>query len=98
MWRARSRRPSRCSGATRRREPQFADYASELRSISVDVVASFIHPETGDPVLDRWTSEALFGWLVESTLTWLDHGDPALDSAFVARATAGLSALRSALS
>jgi AcrR family transcriptional regulator len=80
------------------REPQFADYASELRSISVDVVDQFIHLETGNAVLDRWTSEALFGWLVESTLTWLDHGDPALDPEFVERATAGLTALRSAWS
>jgi AcrR family transcriptional regulator len=80
------------------REPQFADYASELRSISVDVVHQFIHLETGNAVLDRWTSEALFGWLVESTLTWLDHGDPALDPAFVERASAGLTALRSAWS
>ncbi len=78
------------------REPQFADYASELRSIAVDVVHRFVQPETGDPRLDRWASEALFGWLVESTLTWLDHGDSTLDAQFVERATDGLLALRGA--
>jgi AcrR family transcriptional regulator len=80
------------------REPRFADYASELRSIAVDVVASFVNLDTGNPVLDRWTSESLFGWLVESTLIWLDHGDPALDDQFLERATAGLGALRTTLS
>ncbi len=80
------------------REPRFADYASELRSIAVGVVARFVQLDTGNPVLDRWTSEALFGWLVESTLVWLDHGDPALDDRFLERATAGLGALRTAWS
>ncbi len=80
------------------REPQFADYASELRAIAVDVVRRFVQPDTGDPALDRWAGEALFGWLVESTLTWLEHGDPALDAEFVERATSGLSALRHACS
>jgi len=78
------------------RETQFADYASELRSVAVAVMARFVQLDTGDPVLDRWTNEALFGWLVESTLIWLDQGDPALDSEFVERTTSGLSALRTA--
>jgi AcrR family transcriptional regulator len=80
------------------REPQFAEYASELRSISVDVARRFIPVESGDPVIDRWMAESLFGWLVEATLTWLERGDPAHDAAFVDRATQGLVGLRAAWS
>jgi AcrR family transcriptional regulator len=80
------------------REPQFAQYASELRSISVDVVRQFVPVLGGEPVVDRWMGEALFGWLVEATLSWLERGDPALDPEFVERATAGLRGLRSAWS
>jgi hypothetical protein len=80
------------------REPQFAQYASELHSISVDVVRQFVPVLGGDPVVDGWMGEALFGWLVEATLSWLERGDPALDPEFVERATAGLRGLRSAWS
>lgn len=80
------------------REPQFAEYASELRSVSVDVVRRFIPVASGDAVIDRWMGESLFGWLVESTLTWLERGDATLDGEFVERATAGLVGLRSAWS
>ena len=57
------------------REPQFAAYAAELRSVSVSVVRQLSELDTGDEVLDAWRSEALFGWLVETTLTWLERGD-----------------------
>jgi AcrR family transcriptional regulator len=80
------------------REPQFAEYASELRSISVEVVRQFIPVRSGDATLDRWMGESLFGWLVEATLTWLERGDPSLDAEFVERATAGLTGLRAAWS
>lgn len=76
------------------REPQFADYAAGLRSVSVDVVRKIAALDRGDPVLDRWMGEALFGWLVEATLSWLEHGDPARDDDWLERATEGLRALR----
>src|SRR5687768_6661691 len=76
------------------REPQFADYAAELRSVSVDVVRKIAAIDRGDAVLDRWMGDALFGWLVEATLTWLDHGDPHRDDDWLDRATEGLRALR----
>lgn len=78
------------------REPQFAEYAAELRSVSVDVVRKIAALDRGDALLDRWMAESLFGWLVESTLTWLDHGDPARDDDWVERATGGLRGLRDA--
>jgi AcrR family transcriptional regulator len=76
------------------REPQFAEYAAELRSVSVDVVRKIAALDRGDPLLDRWMGDALFGWLVEGTLTWLEHGDPARDDDWYERATDGLRALR----
>lgn len=76
------------------REPQFADYAAELRSVSVDVVRSIAALDRGDALLDRWMAEALFAWLVEATLTWLDVGDAARDDDWLERATIGLRALR----
>lgn len=76
------------------REPQFAAYAGEFRSVSVRVVREIGRLDTGDDVLDAWFAEAVFGWLVEATLTWLERGDPARDAEFVSRATLGLRALR----
>jgi AcrR family transcriptional regulator len=80
------------------REPEFAEYARQLRSVSVDVVRRLIPLANENPVIDAWIAESLFGWLVEATLTWLECGDPALDGEFVERATAGLVGLRSAWS
>jgi AcrR family transcriptional regulator len=79
------------------REPQFVAYAAELRAISVSVVRQLTELHTGDELFDAWHAEALFGWLVETTLTWLERGDPARDDAFVRQASAGLRALRTAL-
>ena len=77
------------------REPQFAAYAAELRSVSVTVVRQLSALDTGDELLDAWRSEALFGWLVEATLTWLEQGNPDRDEEFVRATSMGLRALRS---
>ncbi len=79
------------------REPQFAAYAAELRSVSVAVVRDLTALETGDEVLDAWYSQALFGWLVEATLTWLECGHATRDDDFVRQTSAGFRALRAAL-
>jgi AcrR family transcriptional regulator len=79
------------------REPQFAAYASELRAISVNVVRQLTGLDSGDELLDTWRAEALFGWLVEATLTWLERGDHRRDEEFVQQTSAGLRALRDAL-
>lgn len=78
------------------REPEFAEYAYELRSISVAVLRQFVGLDSGDAVLDVWLADALFSWLVETTLSWLELGDAGLDDQFVERVTEGLSRLRSA--
>ncbi|MGH9017386.1 MAG: TetR/AcrR family transcriptional regulator [Acidimicrobiales bacterium] len=78
------------------REPRFSAYAADLRTVAVDVVRRLSAIDSGDDVLDRWRAEAVFAWLVESTLTWLDHGDPAGDDLFVGETSAGLRAMRNA--
>jgi AcrR family transcriptional regulator len=78
------------------REPQFADYASDLRSLAVNVVHQYIPMTSGDPVMDRWKTEVLFTWLVETTLSWLEMGSPERDDAFIEEVTQGLVALRNA--
>jgi len=79
------------------REPQFAAYAAELRSVSVAVVRELTSLGTGDELLDAWRSEVLFDWLVEATLTWLQRGDAARDDEFVQQTSAGFRALRMSL-
>lgn len=80
------------------REPQFAAYAAELRAVSVDVARQLTALDTGDELLDAWSAEVLFDWLVEATLGWLERGDPGRDDEFVRRTSAGFRALRDALS
>lgn len=77
------------------REPQFADYAAEQRSMSVLAVRELMRLDSGDPVMDSWSAEVVIGWLVEAVLTWLEVGDPARDEELIARATQGLRHMRS---
>jgi AcrR family transcriptional regulator len=79
------------------REPQFAAYAADLRSVSVAVVRQLSELDTGDTLLDTWRAEVLFGWLVEATLTWLERGQASRDEDFVQQTAAGFRALRGAL-
>jgi len=79
------------------REPQFAAYAAELRSVSAAVVRQLSALDTGDELLDAWRSGVLFGWLVEATLVWLEQGDAARDEDFVHQTSAGFRALHAAL-
>jgi AcrR family transcriptional regulator len=78
------------------REPQFADYAGELRAVSVGVVRDLAGLDRDDPVLDRWMPDTIFGWLVEAALTWVDDGDPERDDEFVALTTEAVRAVRDA--
>jgi len=80
------------------RELQFAGYAADLRAVAVRVVRELSALDSGDPQLDAWRAESLFAWLVEATLTWLDHGSPERDETFVKETSAGLRALRTAFS
>jgi AcrR family transcriptional regulator len=79
------------------REPQFAAYAAELRSVSVAVVRQLAALDTGDDLFDAWRADVLFGWLVEATLTWLECGAAPRDEEFVRQTSEGFRALRNAL-
>jgi AcrR family transcriptional regulator len=76
------------------REPQFADYANELRERAAKAAAWLMRLDTGDVALDRWAALSTFGWLVDAVFVWLEVGDPARDDEVIDRATQGLRALR----
>lgn len=78
------------------REPQFAEYAHEQRELAVAAVRDLMALRSGDETIDHWSAEAIFGWLIEGVLTWLENGDPERDHEFVTRATDALRALRGA--
>jgi len=76
------------------REPQFAAYASELRSMSVAAARDLMAISSDDAVFDAWTAEVVIGWLVEAVLTWLEVGEAGRDDEMVAWATEGLRRMR----
>jgi AcrR family transcriptional regulator len=78
------------------REPQFADYADELREAAAAATADLMGLGTGDPALDRWAALSTIGWLVDAVFVWLEVGDPARDEEVVERAAVGLRGLRDA--
>jgi AcrR family transcriptional regulator len=78
------------------REPQFADYAHDQRELAVKAVREISGLQSGDELVDRWTAETIFSYLIEAVLNWLDTGDPARDDDLIERTTEGLIALRDA--
>jgi len=80
------------------REPQFAEYAHEQRELAVVAVRDLMTLDSGDDLMDHWAAESVFGWLIESVLTWLDVGDQSRDAEFMERTTAALRAMRAAWS
>lgn len=73
------------------REPQFAAYAEELRDVAVGAARAVVEPFLA-PELREWAAQTLFDHLVDATLNWLDHGDPAADERYVERTAAALTA------
>jgi len=57
-------------------------------------VLSLMALDSGDVLLDRFTGELVYGWLVEGVLTWLEIGDSARDEDAIDRATLMLRAVR----
>src|SRR5437763_1100251 len=78
------------------REPQFAEYAHEQRELAVAAVRDLMALRSGDEMMDHWSAESAFGWLIEAVLTWLEVGEADRDEEFVDRATAALRAMRTA--
>jgi AcrR family transcriptional regulator len=73
------------------REPEFADYAHDVRSRWINRV--FQRRRHDDPLFHRWAVEVAVSHIWEAVLTWLDVGDPARDEEFARRCTAGVNAL-----
>jgi AcrR family transcriptional regulator len=69
-------------------EPQFADYARELRERSVDASRALLGGQVPAD-LHEWAAHTLVDYLVEAVLNWLEYGDPTRDEEFVGLATAG---------
>lgn len=71
------------------REPQFAEYARQLREHAVDasraLLAGWVAPD-----LFEWAAETTVGYLVEAVLNWIEYGNPGRDEEFVELATAAL--------
>ncbi|MDH5671776.1 MAG: TetR/AcrR family transcriptional regulator [Myxococcales bacterium] len=73
------------------REPEFADFAAELRDRVVDLWMPRI-PLTDD-TLRRWGAEVAVDHVWTAVRVWLDRGDPARDCEWAERCSAGLYAM-----
>lgn len=71
------------------REPAFARYADGLRERAVAVSRTLLEPYV-DAAMLEWAAQASTGFLVESVIAWLEHGDPAEDDRFVEYASRAL--------
>jgi len=74
------------------REPEFAAYAGEIMTVIVDV-ADMAFGDQVAPHLRRWATDLTFRWLVQSILTWIEHGHEDHDDEFVSHTSAALTAL-----
>jgi AcrR family transcriptional regulator len=74
------------------REPQFADYANELRDTAVGAARELVTSLGIEPAFREWAAQTLFDGVVDAVLNWLDHGSPGRDDEFVERSTAFLRA------
>jgi AcrR family transcriptional regulator len=73
------------------REPQFAEYASQLREAAVSAARTLVTPFVTKAMLE-WAAQTLFDNVIDAVLNWLDYGKPARDEEFIATETAALRA------
>ena len=71
------------------REPQFHDYALDLRNIAVTAAREVVNRLVEAPYAE-WAAQTVFDHVVDAVLNWLDYGDPGRDDAFVAFEAAAL--------
>ena len=71
------------------REPQFADYAHDLRDIAVNAARGVV-TQLVDASVAEWAAQTLFDHLVDAVLNWLDYGAEPRDAQFVAVETAAI--------
>jgi AcrR family transcriptional regulator len=73
------------------REPEFADYAHDVRARVIKWVLQ--RRGHADPLFRRWAVEVAVSHTWNAVLTWLDLGDPSRDEEFARRCLAGVNAL-----
>jgi AcrR family transcriptional regulator len=73
------------------REPEFADYAHDVRARVIKWVLQ--RRGHADPLFRRWAVEVAVSHTWNAVLTWLDLGDPSRDEEFARRSLAGVNAL-----
>jgi AcrR family transcriptional regulator len=73
------------------REPEFEDYAHEVRTRVINWVLQ--RRGHADPLFRRWAVEVAVSHTWNAVLTWLDLGDPSRDEEFARRCIAGVNAL-----
>src|SRR4030095_6473959 len=78
-------------GVRAAREPEFADYAHDVRNRVINWVLQ--RRRHDDPVFHRWAAEVAVSHVRNAVLTWLDVGDPTRDEEFARRSLAGVNAL-----
>lgn len=71
------------------REPEFAEYARELREHAVDASRAVLagRVPAGN---SEWAAHTIVAYLVDAVLNWLEYGDPSRDDEFVELATGAL--------
>ncbi len=77
------------------REPQFSEYADELREQAVGAVAEALKA-TVAPGLREWAAHASVGFAVEGVMNWLRYGDPRHDDDLVRATVQALKAFSAA--
>jgi AcrR family transcriptional regulator len=73
------------------REPQFADYAHDLRDVAVNVLRD-LFAVLVEAAIAEWAAQTVFDHVIDAILNWLDHGDEARDDQFVELETAAIQA------
>jgi AcrR family transcriptional regulator len=75
------------------REPEFAEYRSQFRTLQLAAAASIIDPLIVEAVQRAWATALVVDVVEASVLRWLEFGDPDRDEDFADQSTAALTAL-----
>jgi AcrR family transcriptional regulator len=73
------------------REPRFAEYADAVREHAINSVRDALLAWVPTNTVE-WAAHAVWGYLLEAVLNWLEYGDSALDARFVRATEAALRA------
>jgi AcrR family transcriptional regulator len=74
-------------------EPAFREVAALFKSAVTEYAIALFGPSLSDETIRRWAAESVVSHLYESVCLWLDDGDEARDSEFLALLTEGIRAM-----